>query len=206
MSEFQRIMKSNADALQLGKSLRDSGVNAMFMGDKNHESTAIEESMALTSATFKPGDSKQAAESLKVMQDSKAQYSELYEQTSQIVKDRKSDKTNDGMAENMANKIEAFHKEHGRMPRFTSETGDGHISGRNDVDEMVMQKLKDRGLPTEQYKNHKEVQFAESEKVDKVEVDKKLLGEHEYKVSVPATSVPDVRGQEQQSQSQGNSR
>jgi hypothetical protein len=268
-AELERIIQSNAEALQLGKSLRESGVNAMFMGDSNHNSDSIQESTALTAVAFKPdlmfvehrdraaedtsglagaelveidpwsneqkehynemldtkkqlledngkqadaydkamatGDTKQAAGHLTAMNESKNQFEELEEKTSQMLKDRQSDKTNDGMAENMANKIEEFYKENGRMPRFSADLGDGHIDARNDVDEMVMQKLEDRGLPTEQYKNHKEIEFKETDKVDKVEVDKKLLGEHEYTVSVPPKDIPDMRGQEQ-SQTKGNSR
>lgn len=267
---MQRLFENNAAAIGLGKSLRESGVNAMFMGDRNHNSDNISDSMSLTAAAFKPdimfveaqssstdafgkyvgaevvpidpwsnekkehfydlqgkqgealdrnrlyaekydeamksGDSKQALEHLKVMEGSKQEYGELYKQTSEMLKERMGDSVNEGMAENMANKIEEHYKETGKMPRFTFEGGAGHIEGRNDVDEMVMKKLEERGLPTQEYENHKEVEFKDSKKGDEVEVNKKIFSEFEYGVSVPAGQIPDQRGAEPQSQGYNSGR
>ncbi|PIQ43788.1 MAG: hypothetical protein COW05_02815 [Gammaproteobacteria bacterium CG12_big_fil_rev_8_21_14_0_65_46_12] len=141
------------------------------------------------------------------VKDISAEYIELqneYNQLTKQVKDgldnRISKDTNQFIVNNMADAIEDFYKENGRMPKIATFFGSDHIEKINDMDEMLLRELHKRDLPTGEYANHKEILYtANRETGEGTDVKKNFFGEFEYTLDAEAVCpkyIGDIRNPE----------
>lgn len=154
---------------------------------QERQSNAKDENMRLNQQRIKAlmdGNVDKAEKINTRMGKSLAIFTDLLPKVDEILTERVNAETNDAIAENAAREIVAFYHANHRMPTFAFKFGAEHFAKKYDINEMLIDKLKTRGLPVEQYRTSQVVEFWPGKEEGAGVSVKMVGGEYNFRVTV----------------------